>query len=429
VTALRRDFHTIVRAGIDAVEPGALVIRALEADPEFAARDRFCVLAAGKAAAAMAAGASRALGYRIASGLVVGTTPIAVAPPFETIAGGHPLPTGGSERAGRRALALAASIGARDRLLCLLSGGASALLAAPAPGVTLDDKTETTRRLLIEGADIAALNCVRKHLSQIKGGGLAFRSPSGCHTLALSDVAGDDVAVIGSGPGVPDESRFRDAIEALRRFGGFDAYPDAVRRRLLAGDRGEFPETLKPGDERAATATAAVIGNRISAMDGACAAAKRLGYRVVRIDDPVIGEARQAARDYVRRIAARLRELDGPLCVVSSGETTVRVVGIGKGGRNQEFVLAAAEDVQALGRDVLLGSVGTDGIDGPTDAAGALADGSTVERARRLALDLHASLDDNDSYAFFAALGDLVVTGETGTNVGDLQVFLRGRSG
>jgi hydroxypyruvate reductase len=162
-------------------------------------------------------------------------------------------------------------------------------------------------------------------------------------------------------------------------------------------------------------------------MDGACAAAQRIGYRVVRIDEPVIGEARQAARDYVRLIAARTRDCDGPLCVVSSGETTVKVTGAGKGGRNQEFVLAAAEDVQAMGRDVLLGSVGTDGIDGPTDAAGALADGSTVERARRLALDLHASLDDNDSHAFFAALGDLVVTGQTGTNVGDLQVFLRGR--
>lgn len=427
MTALRRDFHAIVRAALDAAEPCALVMRALAADPEFAAGDRFRVVAAGKAAAAMAAGASRALNYRIASGLVVSTTPIAVAPPFESIAGGHPLPTAGSELAGRRALALAASTDSRERLLCLLSGGASALLAAPAPGITLDDKIETTRRLLLAGADITALNCVRKHLSQIKGGGLALRSSGGCHTLAISDVVGDDIAVIGSGPGVPDDSRFHDAVEALRRFGGIDAYPDAVRRRLLAGERGEFPETLAPGDARAARATATVIGNRMTAMEGACGAAERLGYRVVRIDEPVIGEARQAARDYVRRIAAQSRHVDGPLCVVSSGETTVRVTGAGKGGRNQEFVLAAAEDVQALGRDVLLGSVGTDGIDGPTEAAGALADGSTVERARRLALDLHASLDDNDSRTFFAALGDLVVTGETGTNVGDLQVFLRGR--
>jgi len=248
VTALRRDLHAIVRAGIEAAEPGALVMRALAAAPEFAAADRFHVLAAGKAAAAMAAGAARALGYRIASGLVVGTKPIEATAPFETIAGGHPLPTDGSARAGRRALALAASIDASGRLLCLLSGGASALLAAPAPGITLDDKKETTRRMLLAGADITALNCVRKHLSQIKGGGLALRSAAGCHTLAISDVVGDNVAVIGSGPGVPDDSRFHDAVEALRRFGGIDAYPDAVRRRLLAGERGEFPETLAPGD-------------------------------------------------------------------------------------------------------------------------------------------------------------------------------------
>lgn len=429
MTALRCDFDTIVRAGLDAVEPGALVMRALAADPEFAAGDRFHVLSAGKAAAAMAAGAVRALGYRIAGGLIVATKPLAVTPPFDTIAGGHPLPTAGSELAGRRALALAAATDGRDRLLCLLSGGASALLAAPAPGITLDDKKETTRRLLLEGADIAALNSVRKHLSQIKGGGLALRSAAGCHTLAISDVVGDDVAVIGSGPGVPDDSTFHDAVEALRRFGGIDRYPDGVRRRLLAGERGEFPETLSPGDARAARATAAIIGSRVTAMDGACAAAERLGYRVVRIDDAVVGEARQAARDYIRRIATEMRGFDGPLCVVSSGETTVRVRGAGVGGRNQEFVLAAAEDVHAFGRDVLLGSIGTDGIDGPTGAAGALADGSTVERARRLALDLNASLAANDSHTVFAALGDLVVTGETGTNVGDLQVFLRGRSG
>lgn len=427
MTELRRDFHTIARAGIEAVEPAALVMRALAADPDFAAADRFRVIAAGKGAAAMAQGAARALGYRIAGGLIVATKPTAATPPFEAIAGGHPLPTAGSELAGQRALAIAESIEPYDRLLLLLSGGASALLAAPAPGITLEDKKETTRRLLLAGADITALNCVRKHLSQIKGGGLARRSAAGCHTLAISDVVGDDVAVIGSGPGVPDDSLFHDAVEALRRFGGIDAYPDAVRRRLLAGERGELPETLAPVAARAGRATATVIGSRVTAMDGACAAAARLGYHVLRIDAPVVGEARQAARDYVRRIAVEVRHGQGPLCVVSSGETTVRVTGAGTGGRNQEFVLAAAEDVQALGRDVLLASVGTDGIDGPTAAAGALADGSTVERARRLALDLHGALDDNDSHAFFAALGDLVVTGETGTNVGDLQVFLRGR--
>ena len=194
----------------------------------------------------------------------------------------------------------------------------------------------------------------------------------------------------------------------------------------MGGARG--PETLKPFDARAARATASVIGGRGTAMDGACAAARRLGYHVVRIDQPVIGDARQAAREHVRAIARHVSQLDGPVCVVSSGETTVRVTGSGKGGRNQEFALAAAPELIALGPDAVLASIGTDGIDGPTDAAGAVADGGTLERARRLGLDPAPFIRNNDSYTFFEALGDLFVTGRTGTNVGDLQVFLARRA-
>jgi glycerate 2-kinase len=423
----RRDLDEIVRAAIEGVEPESLVVRALEREGESARSERVRIVCAGKAAAAMAAGATRALGRRIVSGLVVSPEAVDATPPFEMIAGGHPLPTVESERAGRRALAIAESVQPGERFLCLLSGGASALMAAPAAGVSLEDKKETTGRLLRAGADITALNSVRKHLSDIKGGGLALRSASGCHTLAISDVVGDDIAVIGSGPGVPDGSWFGDAIEALRRFGGLDAYPAAVLERLRAGEWGDRPETLKPLDARAARATAAVIGNRMNAMDGACDAARRLGYHVLRIDEPVIGEARQAAGDHLRQIAARIGHLDGPLCVVSTGETTVRVTGSGKGGRNQEFVLAAVSELAAFGPDALLASVGTDGIDGPTDAAGAVVDGRTLERGRRLDLDPATSLRNNDSYTFFEALGDLFVTGRTGTNVGDLQVFLTNR--
>jgi glycerate 2-kinase len=421
---LRRDVEAIVRAGIDGVEPERLVVRALERDAGIQSADPVRIVCAGKAAAAMAAGAARVLGRRIVSGLVVGPEPIEVAPPFEMIAGGHPLPTADSERAGRRALAVAESAPPGERFLCLLSGGASALMAAPAAGVSLEDKKETTRRLLRAGADITALNSVRKHLSDIKGGGLALRSAAGCHTLAISDVVGDDLAVIGSGPAVPDASRFSDAIDALRRFGGLDAYPAAVLERLRAGERGAWPETLKPSDARAARATASVIGSRLNAMDAAGDAARRLGYRVVQIDRPIIGEARQAAHDHLREIAARTRNLDGPLCVVSSGETTVSVTGSGKGGRNQEFALAVVDELAALGADAVLASAGTDGIDGPTDAAGAFVDGGTLERARRSGLDPATFMRDNDSYTFFEALGDLFVTGRTGTNVGDLQVFL-----
>ncbi|HEX9369288.1 MAG TPA: MOFRL family protein, partial [Vicinamibacterales bacterium] len=230
------------------------------------------------------------------------------------------------------------------------------------------------------------------------------------------------------GPGVPDGSRFSDALDVLRRFGGLDAYPPAVVERLRIGERGDLPETLKPSDPRAAEATAAVIGSRLNAMDGACAAARRLGYQVVRIDRPVVGDAQLAARDHVQGIAARIRTLDGPVCIVSSGETTVHVTGTGRGGRNQEFALAAAGELSAFGPDAVLASVGTDGIDGPTDAAGAVVDGTTFDRARRLGLDPAAFLRNNDSHTFFAALGDLVIMGRTGTNVGDLQVFLANRA-
>ena len=423
--ALRRDLLAIVRAGIDGVEPGRLVIRALEGDSDTAGVRLVC---AGKASAAMAAGAMRALGRRIRSGLIV--SPASIEPPlgFDMIVGGHPVPTVESERAGRSALAVAHSVQPGESLLCLLSGGASALMAAPASGVSLEDKQETTRRLLRAGADITALNCVRKHLSDIKGGGLALRSISGCHTLAISDVVGDDLGVIGSGPGVPDASSYADAIETLRQFGGLDAYPAAVVERLRAGDRGEAPETLKPWHARAARATASVIGSRRDAMEGACAAARQLGYEAVCLDRPVVGEARLAAIDYVREVSERIASREGRVCVVSSGETTVHVTGTGRGGRNQEFALAAASELAGelagVGPDVVLASVGTDGIDGPTAAAGAMVDRTTIVRAHRLGLDPVDVLRRNDSYAFFELLGDLVVTGRTGTNVGDLQILL-----
>jgi hydroxypyruvate reductase len=225
---------------------------------------------------------------------------------------------------------------------------------------------------------------------------------------------------------VADASRFGDALDALGTFGGVDAYPAAVVARLTAGARGEIPETPKPSDPRLARSAAVVIGSRATAMEGACRAAERLGYRVVRFGDAVVGEARQAAHAHLRAIAAPLQAIDDPICIVSSGETTVSVTGSGRGGRNQEFALAAATAWPDHGRRLLVASAGTDGVDGPTDAAGACADETTVARARRLGLEPERFLQDNDSHTFFRSLGDLIVTGPTGTNVGDLQVCLAG---
>jgi glycerate-2-kinase len=422
----RQDLRTIVLAAIQAVEPARLVSAALAGD---AGRgERFRIVCAGKAAVAMARGATRTLGDRLAGGLIVSPDAGKDMPLFERIAGSHPLPTASSERAGRRALAIAAAVQPDERFLCLLSGGASALMAVPADGLSLADKIETTDLLLRAGADITALNAVRKHLSEIKGGGLARRSPAGCHTLAISDVVGNDLAVIGSGPGVPDPSRFDDAVAALQAFGGLDAYPRAVAARLQAGSRGEIAETLKPSDAEAAHATASVIGSRAEAMAGACDAARRLGYEAVRLDRPVVGEARGAAVEHLREITRRAGTGADRICFVSSGETTVRVNGAGRGGRNQEFALAVVRVLALIGPHVAMASAGTDGIDGPTTAAGALVDGATLARAERLGLDPDTFLRDNDSHTFFNALGDLVITGPTGTNVGDIQVVLFNRA-
>jgi glycerate 2-kinase len=375
----------------------------------------------------MAAAAAHILGGRIRDGLVVGHESGDVSPPFEVIHGNHPVPGAASEHAGRRALELAASVPSDWSLLVLLSGGGSAMMAVPAEAITLDDKCRTTDRLLRSGADIHALNTVRKHISAIKGGWLAAQAGSPCRTFAISDVVGDDLSVIASGPTVADPTTFDDALGVLRRFGGLDAYPPSVVARLSSGRDHELPDTPKPRDPRLARAVSTVIGGRSDAMNGAIREAEAHGYHVVRMDEPVVGEARTAAVEHLRAALARASGAGRPVCIVSSGETTVHVTGRGRGGRNQEFALAAAAPLALLETPAIVASVGTDGIDGPTDAAGAFADSTTALRALTLGIDTPDHyLADNDAYTFFAALGDLIRTGPTGTNVGDLQIVLLG---
>jgi hydroxypyruvate reductase len=385
--------------------------------------ERYVCVAAGKAAVAMAGGAAAVLGDRLRTGAIVSPGNQTVAG-FESIRGGHPIPDGGSERGGRRALELAESLRDRETLLVLLSGGASALMAVPADGLTLADKQQTTAQLLRAGADIHALNTIRKHLSAIKGGWLADRAAWRVRTYVISDVVGDDVSVIASGPTVFDTSTFGDARGLIDRFGGAGAFPAPVVERLDRGVRGEIRDTPKAVAGHAVPPALAVIGSRRNAMVGAAARAAALGYEVLRVDDAIVGNARDSAVSHLRAVLARAADLRRPACVVSSGETTVRVTGSGRGGRNQEFALAGAEALAHAGGEAMLASVGTDGIDGPTDAAGAIADATTLDRARRANLAPAQFLHDNNSYAFFDALGDLVRTGPTGTNVGDLQVIL-----
>lgn len=335
-------------------------------------------------------------------------------------AAGHPLPTAESVAAGRGALEIAERAQGGSRLVVLLSGGASALIEAPAGEIALDDLVDVTRALLRAGTPIAPFNAVRKHLSAFKGGQLALRARRSI-TLAISDVHApieDDPAVIGSGPTVADPSTFAEADAALRRV---EHVPETIRRHIARGLRGEIAETPKPGDPRLADAAFVLAGGRRDAMAGAAARARALGYRVQLVDPPVVGEARHAGVALIEQ--ARVVHDGRPLCVIASGETTVTVRGKGKGGRNQEVVLGALEPLAHCG-PCAFGSIGSDGVDGPTDAAGAIADESTLERAHAAGLDPERALADNDAYPFFQSLGDLVITGPTGTNVGDVQVLL-----
>lgn len=351
---------------------------------------------------------------RIASLMAVGTHRATDMPAdIEWHEGSHPIPDARSVAAGVRALEIAAAVKPDECLVLLLSGGASALMAAPLDGIRLEQKQQIIQRLLLGGADIHALNAVRKHLSRIKGGRLAAACRGTTLTLAISDVVGDDLSVIGSGPGVADESTTEDALRALRHY-----VPDIAEPALA--------ETPKPGDPALARAHARVIASRPHAVAAAREAAAELGYHVAVLSGDITGEARVAAQDWWHRATSAAGIAGAPACVLSAGETTVHVTGRGRGGRNQEFVLSLADAVAHAATDTIVASIGTDGIDGPTDAAGALADRTTRERAVMLGLQAHAFLAHNNAYEYFANLGDLIHLGRTETNVGDLQVLLRG---
>jgi hydroxypyruvate reductase len=387
-------------------------------------------IAAGKAASAMLSAFAAETDVTMRTMLGVGPRGTATAASLPRGAvwcdAGHPLPDHGSVDGARRALEIASNAGEDDVLVVLLSGGGSALMTMPAEGISLEAKQQTAKTLMAQSADIYELNTVRKHLSGIKGGRLAAASSGRVLTLAVSDVVGDDLSVIASGPTVPDQSTFADALRILSTRGGVDRYPKEVVEHIRRGVAGEIPESPKKGDSRLARASAHVIGPQRGAIDGARKAAEALGYHVHVVQDPVTGEARISARSHLATIAESLASLPRPLCVISSGETTVTVVGRGKGGRNQEFALAMAPLLPTVGINVVATSVGTDGIDGPTDAAGAVVDPTTLRRAQAMGLAPQTFLDNNNAYEFFDRLGDLIHTGPTNTNVGDLQIILIG---
>jgi glycerate-2-kinase len=431
----RDDLTAIYRAAVAAVEPGRLVRGHVERrGTRLAIRlgrervltrqaRRVWVTGAGKGALAMA----RALGE-----IAPEVAGVVIAPRssaglrgthfgrIRVLAGDHPVPGRRSYAATRLLLRELSRQPRQTTVLLLLSGGASALLAAPAAGVTEADKSALNRHLLRCGAPIATINAVRKHVSRVKGGGLVrLAAPREVVTLALSDVPGDDLATIGSGPGVPDPTTYAEALRSLRETAPDGrGVPDRVWRHLASGAAGRAPETLKPGERAARKALAVVVGSNATALRAAAAAARRLGYRVVRWRTPLAGEAAVVAR----RMVETLPRAAGPTCVLAGGETTVTVgEAAGRGGRSQELALAAAVGL-AAGPWALL-AAGSDGIDGRTDAAGAFCDGSTLERGGRRRAE--RALREHDAYRFFARTGQLFRPGPTGTNVMDLVIALR----
>jgi glycerate-2-kinase len=409
------------RRAVDRVLAGSaqhLAIAGRRLEPEA----RVWVLAVGKAAAAMAAAFEERAGARLAGGLAV--TKDGHGLPLQRIAlreAAHPVPDARCESAAREAIALVERADPSDVLVVLLSGGASSLLACPDGRLTLGDLAATTAALLDAGADIEELNTVRKHLSAVAGGRLAARAATQrIELLAISDVAGDRPDLIGSGPLSGDPSRFADALEVLAGRGLLTRVPTAVREHLESGARGEVAETPKPGDAGLARVHVTLLASNRMAVEAARDAALKQGLSARVLSEPLAGEAREAGARLTA--LANASRVAAPLCLIAGGETTVTVCGSGRGGRSQELALAAAIALDA-GHPTALLAAGTDGSDGPTDAAGAFADEATLARGREAGLDARAALARNDAYAFFAAEGGLFVTGPTHTNVMDLALL------
>lgn len=454
VTTLRTHLKEIFGAGLARVNPFAMITQHVRLEGEtltvdiggtpveedLSRYDRIFLLGAGKASARMALAFEAILGDRISKGLICvkygHTEPLNHA---EVVESSHPVPDENGVQAARRLAALAEEADERTLVITCISGGGSALVPAPlalagdatVPCLTLAHKQETTRRLLASGAPIEEINCVRKHISNLKGGRFLTRlHPARNLTFILSDVIGDDLGSIASGMTHFDTTTYADALSILGRRGVLAEVPDAVRTVLEMGAKGELPETVKPGDPLLARTTNLLIGTNRQALLAAARKATELGYTALPLTARLAGEARHAAKaiaDIARDAAVSDTLAPKPACLIFGGETVVTLSGTGKGGRNQEMALAFLQDMKGWGDEknrVAFLAASTDGNDGPTDAAGAFADAALLGQAAKIGLSADASLAANDSYPFFDALGALHKTGPTNTNVCDLQIVL-----
>jgi glycerate 2-kinase len=429
----------VLSAALQAVDPATSVDnylhregKRLEADGQIYDLDNIrhvYLVGAGKAGAPMAHAAAKTLGSYLTRGLVIvkegyaDSENIHVDPRLEIIQAGHPLPDARGVEACRRIVDLIKTANPVDLLICLISGGGSALLTSPVSGVSLSDMQQLTMELLKRGAAIGEINTLRKHLDSVKGGGLARLAPQTPKiVLVLSDVIGDRLDVIASGPCYPDASTFKDAWKVLETFDLLNDAPMSILETLRRGLRGDTPETPKPGDPLFKLVQHVLVGSNLQAAQAAQNRASTEGFHSIILTTSLQGEARLAGQflsTLARQVDANGYPVARPACLIAGGETTVTLTGKGLGGRNQEVALAAVADLSGL-TDLILVTLATDGGDGPTDAAGAVVTGETLGRARQLGMDPQAYLADNDSYQFFASLGDLLRPGPTLTNVNDL---------
>ena len=437
---LREDALAIFNAGVKAVDPVDAIKRYLRLEDGILSVENrtydltkykgVYIIGAGKASAAMAQPLEDILGDRIKGSAVNVKYEHGV--PLKIIRvneAGHPVPDEAGLRSTKQIIQLLQQTGDKDLVICLISGGGSALLPCPAEGLTLENKQRVTRHLLEVGATIQEINAVRKHISQVKGGQLArLAYPSTLISLILSDVIGDNLDSIASGPTVPDSNIFSDCLHILDKYNIRQEIPAGILEHLERGAKGEIKETPKAGDPVFKKTQNVIIGSNIMAVKAARQKAQELRYHSLILSSFIEGETREVAKVHAavaKEILSTSSPVSRPACVISGGETTVTIRGKGLGGRNQEFTLASAIEIDGL-EDVVILSGGTDGTDGPTDAAGALADGKTVRRAKKLGLDAGYHLRQNDSYHFFEPLGDLLITGPTYTNVMDLRLVIVG---
>ena len=437
---MRKHARQIFQAGLEAVDPVEAINRHVRlennrliiADKQFNLDDydNILVVGAGKAGAPMARAVEDFLGNRISGGVIVvkdgHSLPLKKVKVCEA---SHPVPDERGVQGTEEILSLVEKAGERDLVICLISGGGSALLIAPVEEISLEDKQNATKLLLACGATIHEFNTIRKHLSRAKGGRLAqIANPATITSLILSDVVGDDLDVIASGPTVPDPSTFKDAEQILKGYGIWDELASSVRKHIEKGVSGQIEDTPKSDNTAFLKCSQVLVGTNLQALKAAAKAAEGLGYRPLILSSKIEGEAREVAKFYsaiAKEILESAHPMDPPVCVLAGGETTVTIEGDGRGGRNQEFALASALAIEGVDNVIVL-SGGTDGTDGPTDAAGAMADGTTVARAGENGLDPKDFLQRNDSYNFFAKLDDLVKTGPTRTNVMDIYMLLVG---